>query len=131
MINFIRSNKNLQEFIKFCIVGVANTAVNYFFYMLFLFAWSAHYLIAGVIGYLAGAVFGFIVNRKWTFKSTIANTYLFVYLAINVFSLLINGLIQWVVVEKLHVAIILSQACGIVVTTFINYFLTRKLVFQR
>lgn len=127
----LSSRKNLQEFIRFCTVGVGNTSVNYLIYAFLLMSLHFHYLVAGVIGYLSGAVFGFIVNRKWTFKVEISNFYLIVYLLINVFSMLVNALIQWIVVEKLHIMVELSQICGIVATTFINYFLTKKLVFSK
>lgn len=126
----LSSRKNLQEFIRFCTVGVGNTSVNYIIYAILLMGLHVHYLIAGVIGYMGGAVFGFIVNRKWTFKADISNYYLFIYLLINVFSMSVNALIQWFVVEKLHVMAELSQICGIAVTTFINYFLTKKFVFS-
>ncbi len=131
MDNILRSSKNLREFIRFCIVGVGNTSVNYLVYTFLLMIIHIHYLIAGVIGYLSGAVFGFIVNRKWTFKAKISNIYLAIYLMINVFSMLVNTLIQWIAVEKLHIMPELSQFCGIAVTTFVNYFFTKKFVFSK
>ena len=65
-------NERVTEFIRFCIVGLGNTAINYSIYTVLLLIMEIYYLVAGSIGFMAGAFTGFIFNRLWTFKSYVA-----------------------------------------------------------
>lgn len=57
------------QFIKFGLVGVLNTALHYtVFYILYSFV-GLNYLLASAIGYAAGLINSYILNRNWTFKS--------------------------------------------------------------
>lgn len=57
------------QFIKFGLVGVLNTALHYtVFYILYSFI-GLNYLLASAIGYAAGLINSYILNRNWTFKS--------------------------------------------------------------
>ena len=118
-----------SQFIRFCAVGVINTTVNYTIY-LSLLSFHVYYLLAGIVGYLISAVVGFTINRLWTFKIKVPHFYMFLYLLVNVFSMSVSILVQWFVVEKIHVKEEYSLFFAIIVTTFINYFLIKKLVFK-
>jgi putative flippase GtrA len=118
------------EFIRFCVVGLCNTAVNYSIYLYLLYH-HVNYLLAGVVGYLVAATVGFLLNRRWTFRVKVPLTYLVVYLLINVISIGATVLIQWIVVELMHVPKEFSLLFAIAFTTFLNYFLIRSLIFKR
>lgn len=51
---------------RFATVGVANTVLSYALYTA-LVAVGLAYPIAGGLGFIAGAVNGYILNRRWTF----------------------------------------------------------------
>lgn len=55
-----------QAFLRFCLVGVLNTVVNYGVFA-GLLRWRAHYLAASSTGFLAGVVTSYAINRRWTF----------------------------------------------------------------
>ncbi|WP_309088470.1 GtrA family protein [Domibacillus sp.] len=61
--------RNLNEVMKFGIVGVLNTAVDM---LLFFTLWSVGvpYLWAQVLSYSAGTLNSFVWNRSWTFKAS-------------------------------------------------------------
>ena len=121
----------LFEFMRFCTVGLGNTIINYVIYIVLLKFFNFHYLLAGAIAYLTSAIFGFLVNRKWTFKTKVSLAHVFTYLLVNSFSMMINALVQWITVKHLHMAMEFSQLYGIIVTTFINYFMIRTFVFKK
>ena len=57
---------------KFGIVGVSNTLLAFAVYTVLLKVFGVWYLAASGIGFVVGAVNGFLLNRRWTFKSTSA-----------------------------------------------------------
>jgi putative flippase GtrA len=53
--------------VRFCLVGVTNTAVTLGAYSVAL-RLAVPYLPAGVLAYVLGAANGFVLNRAWTFR---------------------------------------------------------------
>jgi len=120
------------EFGKFVIVGILNTAINYGVFVLLLIALNLVYFVAGAIGFLSGAVSGFILNRLWTFKSNVPIAAGFLrYFIIQLFCLGAHITTQIGVAELLGVPEILSQLAGITITTFMNFFISRAIVFKK
>lgn len=59
----------LIQLVKFSVVGVLNTALHYaVFYALYSLL-GMNYLLASAIGYSAGLINSYILNRNWTFRS--------------------------------------------------------------
>lgn len=56
----------VRQFGRFLVVGVGNTAVSYAAYRLLL-AVGTPYLVAAPLAFAAGAVNGYVFNRRWTF----------------------------------------------------------------
>lgn len=61
--------QELVRFVKFGLVGVMNTAVDFAVFTLVSLA-GVHYLAAQVVSYAAGTANSYVVNKFWTFKST-------------------------------------------------------------
>ena len=121
-----------QEFGKFIMVGVLNTVINYGVFILLFIAFNLIYFVAGAIGFLSGSVSGFFLNRLWTFKSNVPIAAGFLkYFIIQLFCLGAHIATQIGVTEILGVPEIFSQLAGITVTTFMNYFFSRSIVFNR
>ena len=53
---------------RFLVVGVGNTAVSFVVYRLLLLA-GMPYLIAAPLAFAAGAINGYVFNRRWTFAA--------------------------------------------------------------
>lgn len=58
----------IVQFLKFGIVGVSNTVLAFAIYTLLIKVFGVWYVAASGIGFAVGAVNGFLLNRKWTFK---------------------------------------------------------------
>jgi putative flippase GtrA len=56
----------LRQFVRFLVVGVANTAISFGAYRLLLVI-DTPYAVAAPIAFGVGAVNGYIFNRRWTF----------------------------------------------------------------
>src|ERR1700751_631367 len=68
-----RSVPLLLQFIKFGIVGVSNTLLTFAVYTLLLKVFGVWYLLASAVGFGVGAVNGFLLNRRWTFRGHVGD----------------------------------------------------------
>lgn len=58
----------IVQFLKFGIVGISNTVIAFAIYTLLIKVFGVWYVAASGIGFAIGAVNGFLLNRRWTFK---------------------------------------------------------------
>jgi len=58
----------VKQFLRFALVGVSNTIITLAVYTLLVQAFGVWYLLASAIGFVAGAVNGYLLNRSWTFR---------------------------------------------------------------
>src|SRR6201999_493942 len=64
----------LVQFVKFGIVGVSNTVLAFAIYTVLLKVFGVWYLAASAIGFVLGAVNGFLLNRRWTFAGHVGDS---------------------------------------------------------
>lgn len=57
-----------REFVRFLIVGVANTLISLVVYRALL-ALGVWYLVSAPVAWGAGVINGYIFNRRWTFRA--------------------------------------------------------------
>jgi putative flippase GtrA len=65
--------KLVVQFLKFGIVGVSNTLLAFAVYTILLKVFGVWYVAASGIGFAAGAVNGFLLNRRWTFREHVGD----------------------------------------------------------
>src|SRR5438132_2097687 len=63
----------VMQFMKFGVVGVSNTLLTFLVYTLLLKGFGVWYLAASAIGFCVGAVNGFLLNRRWTFRGHVGD----------------------------------------------------------
>jgi putative flippase GtrA len=63
----------LVQFVKFGVVGVSNTLLAFTIYTVLLKVFGVWYLAASAIGFGVGAVNGFLLNRRWTFRGHVGD----------------------------------------------------------
>lgn len=59
----------IRQFVKFSIVGVSNTVVDFGTYVALTRLGKVHFIGANVVAFLLAATWSYIWNRKWTFRS--------------------------------------------------------------
>jgi putative flippase GtrA len=65
--------KVVLQFLKFGIVGVSNTLIAFAVYTILLKVFGVWYVAASGIGFAVGAVNGFLLNRRWTFREHVGD----------------------------------------------------------
>ncbi len=124
-------------FVKFVVVGVLSTILNYAVFAVLLRGLHVQYLVASAIGYCSGLIFGYFLNRNWTFASEKAaggqaqSREFVLYLAIYLFSLGVGLLLLRLLTHRLGVDPRLGNLLVIAVETTINFLGLRFLVFSQ
>lgn len=121
--SIIDSELNSQRFFRFCMVGIANTAVDFSVFFL-LHSLGVAYFIAQIISYSAGILNSYIFNRKWTFtlSGTIQLREFFRFITINGLSLMISTGTLYFLYDLNHINILVSKFAATGGGVLVNYF---------
>lgn len=119
-----------RQFIRYVISGIINTTITLLVYNV-LINFEIDYIIANIIGYFLGVINGFILNRKWVFKSNGKIGALFIkFISVNIVSLIFSSIFLFVLVNDLYLNKILSQMISTIVTGLFNYIMNRSWTFS-
>ncbi|MCG7392681.1 GtrA family protein [Microvirga sp. ACRRW] len=111
-----------MQLIRFILVGVLNTAVGFSFIIGAMQLLHLDYRLANALGYAAGCIVGFLLNRTWTFQfsgawwSSAARWF-----AVVAVCYLLNLATVIFIREVFLVDTILAQACGVLVYTAASF----------
>ena len=127
--NFL--SDDLFRFIKFALVGVLNTLMNWIIFFI-LNASGFYYLVANIISYSISTLNSYLLNSRWVFKYQGDNKKetTLKFIVLNIFGLVLNTIILFVLVDKLK----LNKMVRLIVTTaivmIINYMINKFWVFR-
>lgn len=92
----LAANKDVGHFLKFAVVGVSGTVVDFVVLTLLVKAFGMPLIIANTISYSVGVVNNFLLNRFWTFSESRSKpvvTQFIQFAIINVIALILSDLI--------------------------------------
>jgi putative flippase GtrA len=122
--------RTLFEAIRFVVVGVMNTAITLGL-IYGITAAGLSYLIANAVGYLAGFVNSFVMNRQWTFRSSgHPGKQAVLFSLVFALSYGIQFVALLVQTEWLGVPVWLAQAVSMVLYTAVNFLLNKIVTFR-
>jgi putative flippase GtrA len=121
----------LLQFMKFGTVGVSNTLITFLVYTLLLKVFGVWYIAASAIGFGVGAVNGFLLNRRWTFRGHVgdARTPLR-WMVVQSCGLGLNLALLYLWVDGIGVDELLGQAFAIAVVTVTTFLANRAWTFR-
>jgi putative flippase GtrA len=128
-----RNNRDFIELIKFSIVGVSNTLIDFLVYSFLIYMTTIKPEIIQAFSYTVGTINSFIFNKKWTFKTERnKNNKLQAlrFIIINAFSLILSSASIRYLIEELSVHKIIAKILVVLLTQFINYLGYKLLVFK-
>jgi putative flippase GtrA len=98
----IHENPHARQFVKFCIVGLSSTVINFGFFNLLYHKLFDHELVPSLtIAFFLSVLNGFFWNRKWTFREARGHspaTQSLRFFAVNVVGWLLNTAIVVLVI---------------------------------
>ena len=122
--------KTAVQFIKFCAIGVSNTALSLAIYYLLLWA-GAHYLLAHVIAFALSVLNSYYWNKRYTFTAskTTKSTIVRVYASYGATAILGTGQ-MFVLVDVIGLDKYISPLINIAILTVVNFILNKFYVFR-
>ncbi|MBN2367893.1 GtrA family protein [Candidatus Woesearchaeota archaeon] len=125
------NNQLITVFLKFAVIGGVSTIINYSVFLLLL-SIGVNYIISSAFGYMSGVLFGFVFNRKITFKSEgDKKTEVLKYFAVYLISLFLGVSILRFLVEILSIPAWFSNILVICFTTMTNFLGAYFVVFNK
>ena len=135
-IHSLVQDRNLQRFVKFCLVGTSGFLVNMFFLWFFTEVVRIYYLFSSLIAIELSIINNYVLNDLWTWydrgKKGQSEYFkrMFRYHVFASATLLTNILILWFLTEILHIYYLLSNVFGILAGTLLNFFLNDRWTFR-
>lgn len=121
-------NRLFGQLCRFAVVGVANTVLSYLLYTA-LVAARVPYTLAGAIGFSAGAINGYVLNRRWTFASPDTRRARTRYLVVQLGGLGATSALLWMVVSVGATSRFAAYAVTIPVVTLATFGANRSWAF--
>lgn len=116
--NKLFKRRGIRQFIKFGIVGISSTVIDWGIYLIVTRIFGIYYLMAKILSFGVAVLNSYIWNRRWTFRSDDPQKLrqFIKFLTISIVGLVLNSTIMFIAVDKLkyHDIIGLVLATGIV-----------------
>ena len=119
----------ISQLIKFGIVGLIATVIDFSFLTLLTEIFGVHYLSSAAIGFIVSTVFNYLASMRYVFKSRFEShekkKELLIFLLLSMIGLFLNQFFIWLFVERIGIFYIISK---IIATTIVMgwNFISRK-----
>ena len=133
LVPFLERQHALRQFVKFCIVGVSNVVLDFVVYIILTRFFNIYYLLANAGSFLVAVTWSFFLNKNWTFRARLGENVREKYIkffAANVVGIIIQTLLFYMFVEKIHMHDLLGKAASIVLVVFWNFTFSKYWVFK-
>lgn len=126
----LKRKKTPLAFLKFCLVGLMNTGVDFSVFTLLTF-WSVPIFAAQTVSYSAGVLNSFLMNRTWTFKQISHSKGQFIrFLILNLVTLAITYELLIEFHDRCSWPLLLSKLAATGLSLIINFAGSRLWVFS-
>lgn len=118
---------------RFCVVGIINTIIDYGVYLFFSRSIGFFYLYANILAILVAMTFSFFANKYWTFgnfENKLKSQYAKFFLIGIVYFILYNSIL-YLSVNNLHIYDLLAKVIAIVIGLFWNFIANKYWTFKK
>ena len=131
MIKELLKRDVVKQFLRFLLIGLESTVLNYLFFLILLYFLMVNYVASYAIGFVVGTLFGFVFNKLWTFESEReAHKEIGIYFLVYLISLGIGAVLIRFIVNHFNLIPAIANIPVLVVTTIINFLGTKVLAFR-
>ncbi len=124
-------NSDLKSFIRFSIVGLGNTIVNWLIFFI-LNEYGVYYVISNILAYLIATINSYIWNSLWVFKygqGLKINTSIKFFI-LNLIGLTVNTSIMYVLVDIFNFKKFVALVIASIFVVIMNYTVNKLWVFR-
>ena len=131
------------QFIKFGIVGISNTAINYFIYLIMLNVFEGlqlfreyDYYISAIIAFIISVLWSFYWNNRFTFKlengekRSFGNALIKTYISYSITGVLLHNLFLYIWISKLGISKELAPILNLLFTIPLNFIMNKLWAFK-
>jgi len=121
---------NIMQFIRFCFVGISNTMLHYFIYLVCLLI-GIQYMLANFIGFTIGVANSFYWNNRYVFKDNGENkrfwllTFLKTYISYGLTGILLNSVLLHIEVGTLGINQLIAPIANLLITIPLNFVINK------
>lgn len=124
--------KLINQILKFGIVGVIATIIDFIVLYLLTEFLHVHYLISSIISFTVSVIFNYILSIKWVFEANHKQTKkdFIIFVVLSIIGLGINSLIMYLMVDKFNIHYMFTKVFATGVVMVYN-FITRKIFIEK
>lgn len=123
-----------RQIIRFGLVGVLNTLVSYFSYLIVIWITSDMYILANTVGFITGTLNAYILNSRFVFKNEGSPSENTLHIVKTFFSygatFLLNTGLLFVFVEYLHISKVIAPLVNSAIIFLLNFILNKFWVYK-
>lgn len=123
------------QFIQFGIVGLTNTFISYFSYLVF-YKLGCHYLIASMLSFVVSVTNSFYWNNKYVFKEEVEEkrnllkTYVKTFIAYSATGLILANVLLIIWIQILGIGEVIAPLINLIVTIPVNFIINKYWAFR-
>lgn len=125
-----RTNNLFSQLIRFGIVGLISTLIDFAVLTILTELFGIHYLTSAAIGFIVSTLFNYLASMSYVFNSRFNDgnkkKELLIFLLLSIIGLGLNQLFMWIFVEVLQLFYVIAKVCATVLVMGWN-FVSRKL----
>ena len=125
-----RRNEPAPQLARFLVVGVGNTALSFAVYRLLL-SLALWYVVAAPVAFVAGALNGYIFNRRWTFAAADSARARVLYFTVMVIGALSTSLLVLLLVRAVGTGRVIAYIVALPPVTLGTFVANRLWVFAK
>lgn len=125
--------KTCLQFVKFGLIGVLNSVLHYLVFLFLFRIIGMEMVVSSALGYMAGVINSFLMNRRWTFNHTGfgAGSEFAKFVIVNIVSLGANIFTLELFVSYVGIIPEIAQVIAICCTLVINFSGNKWWTFRR
>ncbi len=119
--------------LRYIIAGVLATGADLVLLYIFTDWFGLWYMFSATVAFAIALSISFVLQKYWTFKDKATDRIhhqIILYVATGLFSIGLNSILLYSLVEFLHIHYILSQIVGNVVVAIVNFIIYQWLIFR-
>ena len=127
--------KKYEEIIKYLIIGVATTALNYIVFAVLVNIANIEMHTSNIIAWFVSVIFAYFTNKLFVFESksfkfNILGKEILSFGTARIFSLVLEEIILYVFVNLLNMNQLIIKLIANVIVVIINYVLSKFIIFK-
>ena len=128
--------KKYEEIIRYLIIGVLTTALNYIVFVIFANVLKIDMHVSNIIAWISGVIFAYFTNKLFVFESKsfkfeVIRKEIIGFGAARLFSLLIEEIILYIFVNLLNMEKLIIKLIANIVVIIVNYVLSKFVIFKK